>query len=423
MAETRGIATRISLILRRLVAVPVLRLFEGFWTVPLALSLVGLALFAGLQLAPEDWLRKVSFGGPPAVDAAGMRTALSVVAGGVITIASLVFSLTFVALSITAQQLSPRILDYVLRDQATQVLLGLALATFLFAASALAVGEARGTIRLALAAPVALGMAALTLGMVVIFSHRMTRVMRAEDMVARLGDQYTGALRSAHRAPEGTAPGGPEDEARLRGLLEGADEVRAASTGYLGMIDFAGLCGWAEDKGLLVEVLGAENVFVLEGQPVARVAGLHEAPEEVAGRLADHLNLSDRRLPGYDASYEAAALSEAALRALSPGINDPATAMSCANRIFQGLVLMARRDEPPRVLGTPEGEPRVLRPRRGVAEFLRETVMPIAEMAKDTASRRHLAGLTDQLRAQVSRPHEIEAVEALAEALREPAKD
>ena len=410
---------RIRALLRRLIPASLLRFFEGFWAVPLALTLGGLGLAAAIQLVDQAIVQRWFGIVDPRIDVEGARAALTVVAGGVITIASLVFSLTFVALSITAQQLSPRILDYVLREQAMQTLLGLTLATFLFAAISLWIGDARGPITLLVAAPIALTLAAVTLAMVVIFAHRMTQVMRAEDMVSRLGDQYTAAVRRSLEAPSGCiVPEDPEAEAKLAATLAEAVTIPATGTGYLGTVDYAGLCAWAEADTLLIEILLPENAFVLTGQPVARIAGLHDGQDEAARRVTGYLCLSDHREPGVTADYEAASLCEAALRALSPGINDPATAMACANRLFQGLVIMVDAALPSRALAPPDGFARVLQARYGLPEFVRDTVLPIAEAARDRAPRHHLTSLSERLRARVTRPADIAALDELAAALR-----
>ena len=152
----------------------------------------------------------------------------------------------------------------------------------------------------------------------------------------------------------------------------------------------------------------------MEGIPVARVLGGGglEA-DEIARRVTLYAHLTDRRMIGETAEYEASSLCEAAVRALSPGINDPATARSCANRLFEGLALLVSLPEKPRALSSEDGVPRVLRAPHGLAEFLEHAVAPILEAARDRATVRHIAGLTDTLARLATRPHERDAVREL----------
>ncbi|MEM6904664.1 MAG: DUF2254 family protein, partial [Pseudomonadota bacterium] len=307
------------------------------------------------------------------------------------------------------QQLSPRILDYVLQERATQLLLGVAFGTFIFAAATLASSEET---RLVWSVYAALVLAGLTLFAVLIFSHRMTLVMRAEDMVSRLGNLYTAAIRRdlAVRAP--FVADQAAATAELTEALAEADPVAAQSTGYLGAIDHGRLVAFAERNGLLIELTLSENAFVLDGQEVARVAGLHGATDAVGREITAALNLIDRRTVGQTARYEADALAEAALRALSPGINDPATARSCMNRLVQGLCLIANSEPPPRAMAGGDGHPRVLRAPFGLPEIVEICLMPVAEEARDPVTKSHLRALGREALARATRPAEIDALKA-----------
>lgn len=404
-----------ALIMRRLLPGRLQHLFEAFWVLPLACAVFGVVAPLAFQLIDEDHLAILFGGQEPEIDVEGARSTLSVVAGGVITITSLVFSLAFVALTITAQQLSPRVLDYVVEERTTQILVGLSLSTFLFSAITLSFGITGGEVRLAASAFVALAMATATLAMVVMFSHRMTRIMRAEDMVTWLGSAFTAAIQRGPRSiQQETMVTDPDEEDALERRMEGARTVCATTTGYLGAVDYPGLLHWAEEHDLLIEILLRENAFVLEGQPVAHVVGADLPADEVAECVTQYVNLTPRRVIGETPEYEGSSLCEVAMRALSPGINDPATARSCANQLYHGLALLAALPERPRALKDGDGVPRILRARHGIPEFLETNVAPIAEAAHDRTTLRHLRELNETLAGIAKRPYELAAIEALA---------
>ncbi len=406
------------LVMQRLVPAKLQHLLEAFWLLPLALAILGIVAPVAFQMVSQDHL-SVLFGDVD-IDIDGARATLQVVAGGVITITSLVFSLAFVALSITAQQLSPRVLDYVVEERVTQVLVGLSLATFLFAAITLSFGITGGEMRLAASSYLALAMATATLAIVVVFTHRMTRIMRAEDMVSWLGQAFAAAIRRGPRSiDDAMMVADVDDEDALERRLADGRAVHATRTGYVGAVDHPGLLAWAEENDLLVQILLRENAFVLEGQPIAVVAGVHGDPDWVAERITHYANLTERRVIGETPEFEGNSLSEVALRALSPGINDPATARSCANRLYEGLVVLAGLPERPRALKGKDGVPRILRARHGIPEFLEDDVAPIIEAARDRTTMRCLRELNETLAAIAQRPHELEAIAAVASRIKE----
>ena len=420
---------RLRLIVLRFVPSPVLRLIEGFWATPLVLSMLGIALAAATQLVPastvgEGWIRYFE-----GIDVAGTRSALSVIAGGMVSLVTLVFSLTFVALSITAQQLSPRILDFVLREGSAQALLGLALTTLLYAAIVLSMGDARGAWRLGMAMPPALVLAAASLIMVVLFAHRMTRVMRAEELVARLGGEFVGDIHVLLKPPAGCVVCA-HDPAEAEAEFDEARVISARQAGYVGTVDYADLLDIASAKDLKIALKVSESDFLLPGMEIARVLGLHDGDDDPAPAIEAALNLTDRREATDTAGYEAAALCEAALRALSPGINDPATAISCLNRLFEGLAVMASNDPPPRLLAAAEDGAelgaedeagqvwRLLRPAREVPKFLTEAVVPIIRAARgDQRVLARIDALAEQLEEIVERPRERAAITELRESV------
>lgn len=396
-------------------------LLDPFWLLPLGLGALGIIGPPALRLIDEGDLVGMLGGDVPDIDVEGARGTLSVVASGVITITSLVFSLAFVALSIAAQQLSPRVLDYVVEERTTQLLIGLSFATFLFAAITLSFGSTGGEVRLVFAALIALFLAVMTLATMLLFVHRMTQIMRAEDMVTWLGTSFRAAIR---RGPSSITKAMMVTEHAAQGALERRMEVghpvHATMTGYLGAVDHPNLLNWAEENDLFVEILLRENAFVLEGQVFARVIAPGDtAIEPLAERITYYVNLTERRVIGETPEYQGNSLCEVALRALSPGINDPATARACANQLYHGLMMLAVLPARPRALKGSDGLPRLLRARHGVAELLEANVAPIVEAARDRATLHQLLDLNDTLAQIAQRPDERAAIGALARLIAE----
>jgi uncharacterized membrane protein len=399
---------RLRSLLLRLVPGRLRRAFEGFWTVPLAVAALGPAAVVLLDLAPAPGFAIID--ALDAIPAGRADDVLGLVAGAVLSVASIVFSLSFVALSATAGALSPRMLDFVIRDRAMQFLIGGALGAFLFAGVVMLTGEARDAWRQALAAALSLGWAALVLATVVIFAHRMTRVIRPDEMVARRGDAFRAAVLRQCDAPAGCAAAAPAAAAALARAMAAARPLRARAGGYVGSADLAGLVAFAAARDGAIRLDARANDFLLPGAVGGAALGLD--PDGDAA-LEAMLGMTERRAPADGPIYEAQALSEAALRALSPGINDPATGMACADRLFEGIVLCAANDPPARALADGEGRARLLRACYGVAEMLESAAAPILRYGRDDpAIRAHLARLTGVLVEAARRPDDRAAAEA-----------
>ena len=161
------------------------------------------------------------------------------------------------------------------RIASTQVLVGLSLATFLFSAITLSFGITGGEVRLATSAFIALAPGGGDAGdggdLLAQDDAHHARGGHGREPRRRFhrGDPCAGRPRS----PSEMMVDDPEAEGELERRLAGAPVVRASRTGYLGAVDYPGLLGWATENDLLVEILLRENAFVLEGEPVARVAG------------------------------------------------------------------------------------------------------------------------------------------------------
>jgi uncharacterized membrane protein len=111
------------------------RLTSSLWLVPaLMISSAALLAFGMLHLdtvAPQPWLEKLSW--LLRIGPEGARQVLATIAGSMLTVASLVFSMTLVTLQLASSQLGPRLITRFVRDTVNQIVLGTFVATFVYA--------------------------------------------------------------------------------------------------------------------------------------------------------------------------------------------------------------------------------------------------------------------------------------------------
>lgn len=413
-------------------------LLESFWFLPLGMVLVTQAVTIPVMVADADpaapfrWLG-LSGGAAFVTDftqglsAAGARSLLSMIAGGMVTMISIVFSLSFVALTLTSQQLGPRIIDFWLRANSTQWLLGLSLSAFFAALAGLIAASQQGVADRStlLAVVIACGLGSLALVAVVLFATRMSEAIRADATVERLGDAFVAAVHAGTPAP-------PEEAVDAETLDEltrdHGDEAPCPDAGYLGYVDLEGLAGWAAAQELRLTLTVRENDHLLPGRVLARVVGAHPDKDDIGRAVRSYMTFTGRRRRTRWADFEGDALTEMALRALSPSLNDPRTAMACVDRIAEGCGVLARRGAPSRLRRGEDGvavlsapgcgadwlAPRLLQP---IVEAAEGKAMVLARLAQALAAL-HRAAHVSRDRAAVARL--LDKVSRLGERLEDP---
>ena len=321
-----------------------------YWFIPALMALVaGVLAVASVEadryLAARlaDRLGWVHAGGPE-----GARAVLSVVAGSVMSTAGVTFSITIAALSLASSQLGPRLLQHFMRDTANQVVLGTFIATFVFCL--LVLRTIRGGGRGWPLRPRAV-------------RYRGCRAGAGEPGRAHLlhpprGREHPGAQRGGERgtragAPRGNrlSPTGRRGVRRPAVELPADFEARAApvasrADGYVQAMDEDALAKIAERTGMLLRVEARPGQFVAEGSALVRAW----PPEAVdAGRereIRARFVLGTQRTAEQDVEFAVDQLVEVAVRAMSPAINDPFTAIACLDWLQAGLCRAARGRTP-----------------------------------------------------------------------------
>lgn len=314
---------------------------SSYWFIPTLMTLLSalLAVFMirldqSLQLTAFRSLGFVYFNQPD-----GARALVSTVASSMITVAGTTFSITLAVLSLTSGQFGPRLLNNFMRDLGNQIVLGTFVSTYVYCLLVLrtihsggdAVGEAFVP---HLSVLLVILFALSSLGVFIYFIHHTASSIQASTITARIaGDLEKFISKYPERGGADVPLSRPEGEGTL---------VYAKNAGYLQDLDEGALLDAAEKHGLVLEVLPAFGTFLLPGQPLLRVFG--EAAGLNVGRLERHFTLGAHRNAGRDIDFLFSQLTEMALRALSPSVNDAVTAMRCTDRVAQGLLLLEGRD-------------------------------------------------------------------------------
>ncbi|HYN29533.1 MAG TPA: DUF2254 domain-containing protein [Dermatophilaceae bacterium] len=354
----------------------VARLRGSFWLVPMACAVLAAGLAIGLteldKAADTSFSLLFLFAGGPE----GARAVLSAIITSMISFTGLVFSITVVVLQLTSSQFSPRVLRTFLRDRGNQLALGVFVATFVYALVVLR--AVRGTADVDPFVPqVSVTTAFLfMLASVVVFLlfiHHIAQSIRAATIIDTIA-------RDTRETLERRCPPDPEPAADLLPPTGAVTVVSASSPGVVQRLDEAALLRHADELSARVTVLRAVGEFAPAGAPLLEVRGEGAAPDDDRLRAAVHLGRE--RSMDQDVGFGLRQLVDIADRALSPGINDPSTAIQAIDQLHDLLRRLAsRRLEPWSRRG--EGGGSLVVPTPAFADYLHLAVDEVARWGAD----------------------------------------
>lgn len=316
-------------------------LSDTFWIIPGLMVLCGILLALGLvaldrsgvippALLESSWL--YDGGGT------GARTLLGAVASSTIGVAGTVFSITIAALSLAAGQMGPRLLRNFTKDRGNQVTLGTYLGTFSYALMVLRSvrTQAEGEFVPHLSLSVGILLAFICVATLVFFVNHMAQRINVDTVIELVSQDVSAALDQL--ATDGHGPAAPPVETWRR-----ATPVVDPRRGYLQQLDDEGLATWAAEHGTAIRLLVRPGDYVFPGAPIALVTPMVDG---VDAAIKDATALGPQRVSSADLEFAMRQLVEVAVRALSPGINDPHTAMSVLERLGAALCELAPRHLP-----------------------------------------------------------------------------
>lgn len=331
------------------------RLRSSFWFVPLAM--IAIACAAAFLLAEVDDRVSIASDGPLGwikVNAATARSTLSLLSGAMITLAGVVFSLTMVTLSITASQFGSRLLRTAMMDFTTQFALGafLSTAVFCLALQRFIPADADDSVFVPhLSVFFAYLLAAFSLVKMVWFVHHIGVSIQAQTVVSEVADELDSAVQRLYPERLGSKPSEEDavDETLDFGSKQ-AESLPAKTEGYLQIVDVEALFSFAKNHDVIVQPLSRPGDFIIGETPLVKVLPREGAISFDREQATAEVNVAfitgRRRTPRQDVCCAVNELVEVAVRALSPGINDPFTAVTCIDRMTASLSRLLSRDLP-----------------------------------------------------------------------------
>ncbi len=372
------------------------RIQVSYWFVPLVAGVIGIAL-ARVLLAVDAVvpnLTGASFGLFGSGSIAVTRTALIGISATVLATTGVVYSLLTVPMSVAASQFGSRLLRVYLKNPTAQIVLGLFVGAFTYALSLVIFIPVDDSSYAApqISALFGLLLALAAFGSLIVLIHNIGVLLQAPNMIAAASEELRDVVRS-YRPAAASEPGallraGEQTEgetalvARVR--AEGKP-VRAEGLGYIRDINPRLADLLAEHPALVVHFVRKPGDFIHPGDLIAEVWPPEDATERVLLAVRRAYSLGNSRSPAQDIGYGLNQLVEVALRAMSPAINDPFTAVTCLDHIGAGIGLYSEVLPARGVFYDTQGKLRVILDPLTYGELLEAAFGMLRRVSRDNA--------------------------------------
>ncbi|MGO9574687.1 MAG: DUF2254 domain-containing protein [Terriglobales bacterium] len=330
----------------------------GFLVRPLTIALTLGCAGAFLSWLEEEfpvasaWVPTVLF--PSHADPQVAQVILAGIAASIMTVVSIVFAILLMTLTLASMQFSPRIIVSFSRDRVTQWTLGIFLGTFLYCMAALPaarslpypfapVGTVLGAMVLAL----------ICVGLLLFFIHHISQAISVNHIVDRIAAETEAMIDELMPWPH-LLDHHVEDAEPLR---PNPSEVAVFShdSGYIRFVDTQRLVAIAKHYHVTIRVLRRVGHFVPAGIPLAMVSKGNRLPPEGTAELLAAFDFGPTRTLQQDVEFGVLQIVDVALKAISPAVNDPTTAINCIDQLSRILIRFASREPPEDLLYDPPG--------------------------------------------------------------------
>ncbi len=332
------------------------RLKVSFWFASVVMALIAILLAWVMywvdNLIPNEALQNSRFVLSGTVGE--LRASLLSIATTVLTTAGVVFTLLTLPLSTVAAQYGSRLLRLFLGDRTTQLVLGMFVATFVYSiAGALSIPPASVEVEAPqLTATVGLYLMLATFATLILLVQHISTMLQAPNIAAAAGAELLEAV-NAEITEEVTSGGdraisiaSQTGQDAPDTLLEtGGYPVHVRKAGYIQYVDPETLLTLAHEENLVIRLLRKPGQYVWPGAVVALIWPVDRVDERLAEQICRAFQIGNGRTPTQDVEYAVKQLTEMSVRAMSPAINDPFTAMTCLDHIGDGLVKFSQQGE------------------------------------------------------------------------------
>ena len=293
---------------------------------------------------------------PSHADPQVAQVILAGIAASIMTVVSIVFAILLMTLTLASMQFSPRIIVSFSRDRVTQWTLGIFLGTFSYCMAALPAARSLPHPF----APVATVLGAMLLalvcvGLLLFFIHHISQAISVNHIVDRIAAETEAMIDEIMPRPH--HPDHSHHVKNAAPLRPNPSEVAVLShvSGYIRFIDQKRLVAVAKHYHVTIRVLRRVGHFVPSGIPLVMVSKGNRLTPDGTAELLAAFDCGPTRTLQQDVEFGVLQIVDVALKAISPAVNDPTTAISCVDQLSRILIRFASREPPEDLLYDPPG--------------------------------------------------------------------
>lgn len=327
---------------------------SSFWFLPFLIvlsSVVYAVVLIQIDYSVSDrWLSQWPriFG----VGADGARDMLSTLAGSMMTVMGITFSMTLLALALASSQYTSRILRNFMRSHVTQVTLGTFAGIFVYCLivmHAIRTGDAPFVPSLAVFFAFVLVFGGIAV--LIFFIHHIASSIQASSIIASVAHETNASIDRLFPEKREHAADKTEDEKNER-LLPSLDErtwyaVPAKVSGYIQSVDHDAILSLAKDRRTIVRMEHGIGAFAVQDTALVSLALTYPPDQETIAALNGAYSIDRHRTVEQDPAFGIREIVDMALKALSPGVNDTSTAVMCVDYLTAILTSLSCRQFPP----------------------------------------------------------------------------
>jgi uncharacterized membrane protein len=340
---------------------------KSFWFLPSVLGLLGLLL-----AVTTIWIDRTYSDIIPLIQDVGAvttRSVLETIATATITVISLTYSITLVVFTLAAGNIGPRLLTRFRESTLTRLSIGAFCCTFLFTITVLSFVGDDHTPRFS--AMIAFFLVISSVYILIVYVQHVSSQVLVDNEVANAAAEMHAAVTNFlgdKQRQEGAGKQVPTPEP--------SRVVSARNNGYVRKLDTKTMLKAARKHDCFIILQVAPGDFVIKGLPIAVIHG-HGGSEVEETVACDGVIMGPSRLPDADVSFLIHLLNEIALRALSPGVNDSYTAITCIDNLSATLSQLLRHEPPSNVDCDSDGQPRLYGEFLSLKTILDTTLRPL----------------------------------------------
>lgn len=359
----------------------------------------------------------------------GARGMLSAIAGSMITVAGLIFSLTLSTLAQVASQFTSRLLRNFMRDRSNQVVMGSFVSIFVYCLLVLRTIRDGDEVNFVPGMAVAFGLvlALVSIGMLIFFIHHIATSIQAANVIAGVAQETQVAIGRLFPKELGDDATPAEEAALAATHALRWQPVAAQESGYVQGINNDELLAFARETNGVVRMELALGSFVTRGTVLVSVAAYaggepRALDANATTRLNDCYLIGNQRTLDQDVAFGVRQLVDIALKSLSPGVSDLSRAVTCLDWLGAVLALLAERH-----LGDPlraeEGRVRVIALAPSFASYLATAFDQVrANAANDLAIYLRILAALGTVAGHTRRPSHYQALRQQADLVLEAAE-